>query len=159
MATHEMTAEEYRAAIGAPTHDAGSEMDAAAYRRMIGASASDLLPRRTLDSSNVNTESEAKVAFREWLLGVSPSPVVAEYQFDDRRRYRADWAIPDLKLLFEFDGVTHHTTITGAWRDAEKGNLAQIDGWLFIRVNARSLSDGSGYRDAVNAFAARGVTV
>lgn len=154
-------ATDYRRLVGAPDRDLPAEMDAVAYRRMLGnpVSASDMVPRRNLDSSRVETETPAKREFAEWLECVSPYPVVAEHRFLEDRKFRADWAIPEIKLLIEFDGVVHHTGVTGAWRDAEKSNLAQIAGWMMIRVNARSLRDGSGYRDAVAAFAARGVMV
>lgn len=155
-----MTAAEYRKfcdRIDAQSNIARAqfedEMSAEEYRRKHGKTANDFL--RNLDSSNVDTETPAKVEFREWLHYVSPAPVVDEYVFLPDRKFRADWAIPSLGIIFEYDGRTHHGTVAGSERDAEKSNLAQLAGWLFIRVNAASLKDGSGYVAAENAIMQR----
>lgn len=145
--TPTLTAAEYRRLVGATPADAQVEMDAESYRRLIGGTGADgLLPQRNLDSSQVDTESPAKVEFAEWLDLASPYPVLREHRFlAPERQFRADWAIEELKLILEFDGVVHHTTLRGAWRDAEKGNLAQLHGWMFLRVNSASIRDGSAY--------------
>lgn len=138
-----MTSGAYKRLIGLTDPDAQQEMSAAEYLERFGQTANALL--RNLDSSAVDTETPAKTEFGEWLRAVSPHPVEAEYKFLADRRFRADWAVPELRLLFEYDGVMHHATKAGAWRDAEKANLAQLSGWMFIRVNSASLKDGSGY--------------
>lgn len=141
-----------------------TEIDAETYNRLVRPmTANDYLagmeraPRQ--HSSTVNTETPAKVEFGQWLELVSPHPVEREYRGIAGRRFAFDWAIPGLKLAFEYDGRTDHATVKGSERDAVKGNLAQLNGWLFIRLNAASLNDGSGYETAMQAFALRGVEV
>lgn len=65
------------------------------------------------------------------------SDFVTEYQFNETRKFRFDWAIIDLKIAIEFEGImskkSRHTTVTGYSKDAEKYNLAQINGWTVLR--------------------------
>lgn len=149
----EMSAAEYRKLIGR-TDTVPAEMSAEQYRRAVGV-ASSLLPRQNLDSSNVDTEPAAKTEFAEWLDAVSPYPVLREHRFlAPLRQFRADFCIVELRIVLEYDGIVHHTTIAGAWRDALKGNLAQVAGWMFLRVNARSIKDGSAYEVVERAIEA-----
>jgi len=58
---------------------------------------------------------------------------VKEYQFDTERKFRFDWAIPELKFYFEYDGLVSeksgHTTLVGYTKDTEKRSLATDLGW------------------------------
>lgn len=60
-----------------------------------------------------------------------------EYKFHPIRKWRADIAIPILKVLAEFDGImsakSRHTSVTGFSKDCEKTNQAQILGWKVLR--------------------------
>ena len=62
---------------------------------------------------------------------------VTEHQFDHKRKYRFDWAIPSLMIAIEFEGImsekSRHTTKTGYSKDTEKYNLAAISGWIVLR--------------------------
>ncbi len=158
----EMSATEYRSLHPFPptrrfrtadeTHSIQPEMTAAEYRQRYGAS-DDLMPQRV----TVNTETPAKTEFAAWLDATSPYPVLREHCGIPGRKFRFDWFIQELALAFEYDGVADHGTRKGSERDAEKGNLAQLHEILFIRVNARSLRDGTGYTMSEDAFALRGV--
>lgn len=150
--TDQITSAAYRELVG--TTDGPSEVDAATYRRMIGnpVSVNDLVPRR--HSSEADTEPPAKRAFRLALSVICPE-AVEEYEFLSDRKFRADWALVDLKVLIEYDGIADHATVKGAWRDAEKGNLAQLAGWLFLRVNAASINDGRAVAWVERAMALR----
>lgn len=71
-----------------------------------------------------------------------------EYNFNPLRRWRADWCVPDLKLLIEYEGLsakkTGHTTSEGYTGNAEKYNSAQSLGWKVLRftyLNYESLID------------------
>jgi hypothetical protein len=70
---------------------------------------------------------------------------VTEHQFDDKRRFRFDWAIPDLKLAIEYEGIfsekSGHTTVNGYTKDVKKYNLATIQGWKVLRYTALNYSD------------------
>ena len=69
----------------------------------------------------------------------------AEYRFDEIRRWRFDWAFPDLKISFEYNGLmsakSRHTTLTGYTGDMEKTNKAQELGWRVYQYTALNLLD------------------
>lgn len=63
-----------------------------------------------------------------------------EYRFDEKRKYRFDFAITALKIAVEYEGLmsdkSGHTTVTGYTKDTDKYNLAQSLGWRVIRLTA-----------------------
>ena len=64
-----------------------------------------------------------------------------EYRFDEKRKWRFDWAIPDLKVAVEFEGGVFekkgsHTTAKGYTKDTEKYNRAAQLGWTVLRYTA-----------------------
>lgn len=65
---------------------------------------------------------------------------VTELQFDEERKFRFDWAIPDLKIAIEYEGIfskkSRHTTIEGFSTDCSKYNLAIANGWRVLRYTA-----------------------
>ena len=70
---------------------------------------------------------------------------VTEYTFAKSRMFRFDYAIPDLKIAVEYEGLmaskSRHTTVTGYTTDTEKYNLAVGLGWDVIRVTSINLKD------------------
>lgn len=68
-----------------------------------------------------------------------------EYNFNPLRRWRADWCVPDLKLLIEYEGLsakkTGHTTSEGFTANTEKYNSAQALGWKVLRFTYRNYKD------------------
>lgn len=77
-------------------------------------------------------------------LGVI-SGYVRELKFDEVRRFRFDWAIPELKLAIEYEGLnskkSRHTTKKGYTGDCEKYNTAILNGWKVLRYTALNYSD------------------
>ena len=73
------------------------------------------------------------------------SGYVKELKFDEVRRFRFDWAIPELKLAIEYEGLnsekSRHTTKKGYTGDCQKYNLAVINGWKVLRYTAMNYSD------------------
>lgn len=65
-----------------------------------------------------------------------------EYKFHSQRKFRFDWAIPQLKIGIEYEGLfskkSRHTTITGYVADCQKYNLAVLDGWMVLRYTAKN---------------------
>lgn len=75
-----------------------------------------------------------------------PAPV-KEYRFYDGRRWRFDYAWPDMKIALEVEGGVFghkkndgteskkgaHSSITGILRDIEKYNAATSKGWRILR--------------------------
>lgn len=60
-----------------------------------------------------------------------------ELQFAKPRKFRFDFAIPELMIAVEYDGLNSeksgHTTLTGFTKDTEKINLAISLGWKVLR--------------------------
>lgn len=56
------------------------------------------------------------------------------------RKWRFDFAIPELKLAFEYEGIfsakARHTTVKGYMGDCEKYNTAVLLGWKVLRFTA-----------------------
>jgi very-short-patch-repair endonuclease len=63
--------------------------------------------------------------------------VVEEHQFHSKRKFRFDYAIPQLKIAIEQEGGIYngkaHGSIKGILRDMEKYSLAASEGWLILR--------------------------
>ena len=70
---------------------------------------------------------------------------VTEHKFDSVRKFRFDWAIIDLKIAIEFEGImsakSRHTTVTGYTNDCKKYNFAQKKGWKVMRYTALNYLD------------------
>lgn len=70
---------------------------------------------------------------------------VEELQFDDLRKFRFDWAIPDQMIAIEYEGIfskkSGHTTISGYTKDCIKYNLAIKLGWKVLRYTAKNYQD------------------
>lgn len=69
--------------------------------------------------------------------------VEKEYKFLPDRRFRFDFAIPDMKVACEYEGVmsakSRHTTITGYTGDCTKYNLAALNGWRVMRYTTLNM--------------------
>lgn len=65
---------------------------------------------------------------------------VTEHKFDHTRNYRFDWALLDLKIGIEYEGIfskkSRHTTAKGFSEDCNKYNLAIYNGWRVLRYTA-----------------------
>jgi very-short-patch-repair endonuclease len=73
---------------------------------------------------------------------VFPS-AVAEYKFHPVRRWRADYAIPNFKILIEIEGGVwvkgRHTRGSGYIKDMEKYNAAGIMGYTILRYTPQQI--------------------
>lgn len=59
-----------------------------------------------------------------------------EYRFHPVRQWRFDYALPDLGVAIEYEGVkgkSRHTTLKGYTGDCEKYNEAAWLGWTVLR--------------------------
>jgi very-short-patch-repair endonuclease len=69
--------------------------------------------------------------------------VIPEYQFDKKRRWRADYAVIQYNILLEVEGGIYtqgrHTRGTGYKNDMEKYTAASLQGWTLIRVQPSEL--------------------
>lgn len=85
------------------------------------------------------------MAFVLKVAGV-PEPV-REYEFAPPRRWRADFAWPDLMIAVEVEGGSwnggRHVHGDGFERDCEKYNELAARGWRLFRFTGRMVEDGS----------------
>lgn len=83
-----------------------------------------------------------------WQLTTAGLPApIREFRFHPERRFRADLAYPDIKLLIEIEGgiwmrKSGHNTGSGITRDIEKGNLMTMMGYKLIRVTSKMITSG-----------------
>lgn len=63
--------------------------------------------------------------------------LLEEHRFHPHRKFRFDWAIKEIMVALEYEGINSkksgHTTMTGYTKDATKYNLAQSEGWKVLR--------------------------
>ena len=75
-----------------------------------------------------------------------PEPA-REYRFDDRRKWRFDFAWRGLMLAAEVQGGTWnggaHGRGVGIKRDYEKLNTAQLHGWMVLQFDTNQVKDGT----------------
>jgi len=74
-----------------------------------------------------------------------------EYKFHPTRKWRFDFAVPELMLAVEYEGIykrssdktrkSRHTTVGGYRNDCEKYNEAVLLGWRVLRITADMLND------------------
>lgn len=73
-------------------------------------------------------------------------PYVTEHRFHPTRRWRLDYAWPELKLAVEVHGGTYtngrHTRGGGFTVDREKMNEAAIYGWTVLEVTTAQVRSG-----------------
>lgn len=84
-----------------------------------------------------------------------PEPV-REYRFHGFRRWRFDFAWPELKLAAEVEGGTwtggRHTRGSGFEKDCEKYNSATALGWKVYRFTSGMIIDGRAVLAIENAI-------
>ena len=89
---------------------------------------------------------------------VEPLPHT-EYVFDPTRRWRFDFAWPELRVACEVEGGTftagRHSRGRGFEADCVKYDEAAIAGWLVLRVTTAMVNDGRALRLIERAIAAR----
>jgi hypothetical protein len=65
-----------------------------------------------------------------------------EFQFDPARKFRFDWAVPEKKLAWEYEGLMSekngHTSLKGFTANTEKYNEAAAQGWRVIRYTFKN---------------------
>ena len=87
---------------------------------------------------------EAELALQMRLYKVAHA--IREYRFSDRRKWRFDFAWPELLLAVEVEGITHdagrHQRKDGFEKDLEKYEAAMLDGWTVYRCSTAMVKSG-----------------
>lgn len=87
-----------------------------------------------------------------------------EFRFHPERKFRADWKVSGSKVLIEYEGGLYsggkrgHSSIAGIQRDIEKSNLAQILGFIVIRVAPKHVMSGAAFNWIMDALRRKGGT-
>lgn len=89
---------------------------------------------------------EVAAILKQDLPTLKCGPVYAEYQFDEKRKWRFDWAIPMVSCAIEIDGGAwtqgRHTRGKGFIGDLEKLNAATAQGWKVFRFTPQAVKNG-----------------
>lgn len=112
-------------------------ISAAEYQRLYGkGGAKPHVPTKQKNGNGDKAKWEMEVMLK--LIGL---PFEKEYVFHPTRKWRADWAIPELKVLVEYEGLfsekSGHTTINGFIKDCEKYREAAKLGWKVLRYTQK----------------------
>lgn len=86
----------------------------------------------------ISTTASMTDMFQRYLMSEMPGvEVVKEHMFHYTRKWRFDYAMPDLKVAIEIDGGVwdygRHNRPQGYIDDMEKLNTAASMGWLVLR--------------------------
>ena len=61
-----------------------------------------------------------------------------EYRYARKRKFRVDFAYPEIRMGIEIDGGIFnkkaHGSITGILNDIDRNNTAAMEGWTMIRI-------------------------
>ena len=90
------------------------------------------------------------------LAGDQPEPVT-EFVFAPPRKWRADFAWPDQRVLVEIEGgvfgKSRHTSGAGYTEDCHKYNAAQVAGYLVLRFTGTMVNnDPAGCIDQIKTL-------
>jgi very-short-patch-repair endonuclease len=80
-----------------------------------------------------------------------------EYRFDQRRKWRFDFAWPEQRVACEVEGGTwangRHTRGSGFERDCQKYNAAALAGWRVLRFTGGMVERGEAVATLARALA------
>jgi len=97
-------------------------------------------------------ESLTRLFLAHWQRNELPD-LETEYEFHPSRRWKFDYALPELKIAVEVEGGTRqggrHNRAEGYAKDAEKYNAAAALGWRVFRFTDVTLKEG---RDAMDVY-------
>jgi very-short-patch-repair endonuclease len=113
--------------------------------RVAASAAARLAPRSA--AAEIRAQgSDGERALETQLRQTGATGWVRELQFDPARRWRFDFAWPDLSVAMEVEGGTYaegrHSRGSGFEQDCVKYATAAIAGWRVIRVTTEMVEDG-----------------
>lgn len=85
---------------------------------------------------------------------------VREYRFHPDRRWRADFAFPEYRVIVEIHGGIwtsgRHTRGSGFAKDREKSNAAQLQGWIVLEFTPAEIKNETWIQTLRQALFLRG---
>ena len=95
------------------------------------------------------TKAEQYPVFYQLLRQIAPA-WTSEHRFHPTRKWRFDFARPDIRLAIEIDGGVwtggRHSGGQGQIDDMEKGNAAVAEGWQILHFTPQQVRNGEAYR-------------
>lgn len=123
-----ITAAEYRKLTGAKTRESKA-MSAQEWREM--------MKRKGKTTGTAKQVNEIRI-----MLQLARIQFVEEHRFHPTRKWRFDFAIPEMRIALEYEGLfsekSGHTTIDGFLSDVEKYNEATKLGWRILRYTVKN---------------------
>lgn len=100
------------------------------------------------------SEGEELLAFQ--LRAMKVWEPVREYQFHGLRKWRFDFAWPNIKIAVEVEGGVwtggRHTRGKGFIDDCEKYNQAALGGWMVLRFPVEKIKSGDAIKTILVAL-------
>ena len=100
--------------------------------------------------------SDANEAMERWLDTLGAPAYAREFMFaKPKRKWRADFCWPELRLIVEVDGGLYipggggHNRAAGRKKDMERDNWCAMHGWRVLRYTAAQARDGSAADEVV----------
>lgn len=94
-------------------------------------------------------QSEGEMIVEAWLKGEGYTGWIAEHRFHPVRKWRFDFANPDLMLAIEVEGGTYsggrHNRGPGFQADCEKYGEAMLLGWNVYRCTTQMVKNGQAF--------------
>lgn len=82
-----------------------------------------------------------------------------EFKFLEKRKFKFDWYIPELRTGIEYEGImskkSRHTGVVGFSKDCEKYNLAQIYNYTVLRFTVINYTDLEKHLDMLMEISSR----
>jgi very-short-patch-repair endonuclease len=105
--------------------------------------ASSFLSKEQLKKIKSEKETIAKHKFIQKIHFITGYRFETEFKFHPKRRWRIDYACPELKLAIEVEGGAwingRHTRGSGFLKDMEKYNELAAADWILIRTTPENL--------------------
>lgn len=115
----------------------------AEYKKLYGGGRKATVKRPKVKRQKVVSEGEAKLVQQLKALKID---FVQEFQFHEKRKWRADFHISNTKLLIEVEGGIwsngRHTRGKGYLGDMEKYNTATLMGYQVLRFSTEQVKSG-----------------
>lgn len=115
----------------------------AEYKKLYDGGRKATAKRPKVKGQKVVSEGEAKLVQQLKALKID---FVQEFQFHDKRKWRADFHISNTKLLIEVEGGIwsngRHTRGKGYLGDMEKYNTATMMGYQVLRFSTEQVKSG-----------------
>ena len=104
--------------------------------------------KRIIAPGATKPKNDYKARFLRDLSSAGIPAPQTEHRFHPERKWRLDYAYPDLRIAIEYQGGNFsrgkggHSSVAGLMRDYEKFTEASLLGWTLILIDAASVRSG-----------------